>query len=162
VVTKATSANNGRPIREVSRTTYSRRTPQEMDELRDKAREELLASGKDPSEITPAMLNKKIALPNRKGVYCTLIAMRAHGKYPLSVAPSTDCSHLCHNSRCVRPEHLVTEPRKLNHGRKNCLYKLRCTHCAKDMIVCAHTPQCLHAANWDNTSDDENSTSDEK
>jgi hypothetical protein len=43
-------------------------------------------------------------------------------------------SHLCHESRCVNPHHLVVEPLDVNKGRNGC---------AGPSGGCAHQPPCL-------------------
>ena len=34
--------------------------------------------------------------------------------------PSLDCSHLCHNARCVTVAHLSLEPHAVNNNRQHC------------------------------------------
>ena len=36
---------------------------------------------------------------------------------------SLHVSHLCHNTLCIKPEHLSLEPQYINNGRKNCLQR---------------------------------------
>ena len=40
--------------------------------------------------------------------------------------PGLDCSHLCHNTLCCYPHHLVLEPRSINNNRKYCKNEGRC------------------------------------
>jgi len=35
-------------------------------------------------------------------------------------------SHLCHERRCVRPDHLEIETMQINNERNNCVYRGRC------------------------------------
>jgi len=87
--------------------------------------------------------------------YCTHIALRAVQKFPLPWHQVTDASHLCHNPLCIRPDHLVVESRKLNHKRKNCLFKVGCQCCSTVLVVCTHNPPCLHAGEWQDEIRDE-------
>lgn len=43
--------------------------------------------------------------------------------YPKNI----DISHLCHNSTCIRPEHLSAEPHHVNNNRRSCVEKNWCT-----------------------------------
>ena len=37
-----------------------------------------------------------------------------------------DCSHLCHNSLCVKFDHISLEPHRINNNRKHCLNSNTC------------------------------------
>ena len=37
-----------------------------------------------------------------------------------------DCSHLCHNTLCCNPDHLVLEPRSVNNNRNHCKNEMHC------------------------------------
>lgn len=39
----------------------------------------------------------------------------------------TNCSHLCHNSRCCKADHISLEPVLINNQRKNCLSEGKCS-----------------------------------
>lgn len=54
-------------------------------------------------------------------------------------------SHLCHNSRCIDPTHLVWEPDWYNRSRDNCLREVECPKCSCRFPVCSHEPPCLKA-----------------
>jgi hypothetical protein len=123
-VTLATG-DTGRPTKEVCR-KKTRRTKEE------------LAAGvpmKSEARVRP---------------YCTHIALRAVQKFPLPRLGVTDASHLCHNPLCVRPEHLIVEPRVMNHKRKNCLHKIQTPCCGQTVLVCKHDPPCIHDGLWSN------------
>lgn len=38
-----------------------------------------------------------------------------------------DCSHLCHNCRCINPQHISLEPHYINNHRLKCKNLGRCT-----------------------------------
>ena len=57
----------------------------------------------------------------------------AHPK--LSLSPKMHVSHLCHNKRCIKPEHLVYETAKDNCGRRPCARAGQC--------LGGHAPACL-------------------
>jgi hypothetical protein len=65
-----------------------------------------------------------------------------------------DVSHLCHNSHCCNPEHLLIEPHFINMSRINCLGVLcfatnQCAHIGcqdlhmHSVTLCLHTPPCI-------------------
>ena len=43
-----------------------------------------------------------------------------------SIPTSLECSHLCSNSLCIRPEHLHLESRHINASRKQCHAQWQC------------------------------------
>ena len=44
----------------------------------------------------------------------------------LSANSLFDCSHICHNSLCVSPDHLNFEPRGVNNQRQACVNAGKC------------------------------------
>ena len=46
-----------------------------------------------------------------------------------------EVSHLCHQTLCVKPDHLVLESKALNNERKHCLEQRLCTE--------NHKPVCI-------------------
>ena len=40
--------------------------------------------------------------------------------------PGLDCSHLCHNTLCCNPDHLVLELRSINNDRNHCKNEMHC------------------------------------
>jgi len=77
-------------------------------------------------------------------------------KGPWQQVRSWDVSHLCSESRCVRPDHIVVEQEMVNHSRKNCLkhgYISNKEGVVKHMWYCSHEPPCfkLHQEHptWD-------------
>lgn len=54
----------------------------------------------------------------------TLYYMCHHRVYALP--PKWDVSHLCHNGRCLRLDHLVLEPHAVNTSRQKCVNRGRC------------------------------------
>ena len=40
--------------------------------------------------------------------------------------PGLDCSHLCHNTLCCNPDHLVLELRSINNNRNHCKNGMHC------------------------------------
>lgn len=118
------AANNGRPTKEIHK-TKQRRTKIEI-------KENVPKKGRA-----------------RTRAYCTHIALRAVQNFPLPQHKVTDASHLCHNPKCVRPEHIIiVESRKSNHARKNCLHKIDCPCCEEVILVCKHQPPCIHPGSW--------------
>jgi len=79
------------------------------------------------------------------GFYLThLWSMRYHNRIPadLSHIGDPDCSHLCHNKRCVNPAHLIFEEGRNNKRRNVCPWRI------DDVLTCPyihHAPACLHA-----------------
>jgi hypothetical protein len=55
---------------------------------------------------------------------------------------SLHVSHLCHNTKCVRPDHLVLETPEVNNTRNQCT-ELRCVGCTVSLTNCVHRPACL-------------------
>ena len=55
----------------------------------------------------------------------------------LDKAHEFDASHLCHNTLCITPGHLILESRMDNLGRRACQQRGQCTGHG------AHIPQCL-------------------
>lgn len=54
-------------------------------------------------------------------------------------------SHLCDNSTCMDPEHIIVETAIQNNSRKNCGFVQRCGHdgCGKLVYCCRHEPRCI-------------------
>lgn len=46
-----------------------------------------------------------------------------------------DISHLCHNPKCINPQHLILEPHSINIDRIFCRRIKQCINC--------HLPYCL-------------------
>jgi len=53
-------------------------------------------------------------------------------------------SHLCQNSLCVRPSHLVDEDHAINMSRNKCPGNIYNPFTQKMYILCKHNPRCLH------------------
>ena len=66
---------------------------------------------------------QELTFSNGKSIYVTAHrAMYMCIKQISSIPRNYEISHLCHNSRCIRPDHLTMEPHAINMER------LRCTH----------------------------------
>ena len=66
---------------------------------------------------------QKLSFSNGKFIYVTAHrAMYMCIKQISFIPRNYEISHLCHNSRCIRPDHLNMEPHAINMER------LRCTH----------------------------------
>jgi len=53
-------------------------------------------------------------------------------------------SHLCNNSKCFNPEHIVDEPMDSNNRRKGCVGQVRCPFSGHLIVdLCTHTPPCV-------------------
>jgi hypothetical protein len=80
----------------------------------------------------------------QQGFYLLHIwSMRYHERIPadLSYVGDPDCSHLCHNKRCVNPDHLVFEEGR-NNKRRNV-----CPHIIDGILICPFIhdgPACRH------------------
>lgn len=66
------------------------------------------------------------------GLQATHVVLCSHGFYP---KPYQEASHLCHNNRCVKIEHLRWESGDDNKKRERCHKKKECT--------CRLQPGCL-------------------
>jgi len=66
-----------------------------------------------------------------------------HGVDKLPTDRIMHISHLCHNKRCINPNHLTLEKDSVNRSRNYCLYKVWCENCEEQMLVCNHVPPCL-------------------
>jgi len=81
---------------------------------------------------------------SQQGFYLLHIwSMRYHKRIPadLSHIGDPDCSHLCHNKRCVNPDHLVFEEGR-NNKRRNV-----CPHQVQGTLICPYihnAPACMH------------------
>jgi len=58
-----------------------------------------------------------------------------------------DISHLCHNSKCLNPNHMTIESKKANNLRKGCQVKFKCPCCEHEAVVCRHNPKCILSKN---------------
>ncbi len=90
--------------------------------------------------------------PSRGGligfkVYAHQLAMVAKGSgYELLPTRSgtreeqCEVSHLCHNTRCFNPQHLVVETKRLNNARNSCVghFEIRC-ECGATYNPCPHS-----------------------
>ena len=66
---------------------------------------------------------QKLTFKNGKSVFVTAHRAMYMCIKQISCLPRNfEISHLCHNSRCIRPDHLSIEPHHINMER------LRCTH----------------------------------
>ena len=45
----------------------------------------------------------------------------------LDLNSDLDCSHLCHNSLCVNPDHISLEPHHINNNRIHCKNEMKCS-----------------------------------
>jgi hypothetical protein len=53
-------------------------------------------------------------------------------------------SHNCHNTRCVKHEHLALVTQANNNERNiHCIGIIYCRHCHRKMRLCNHHPPCL-------------------
>ncbi len=54
-------------------------------------------------------------------------------------------SHLCHNTRCFNPDHLIAEISSANIGRNTCQSQtwISCPCCEHKFNPCRHSPQCI-------------------
>jgi hypothetical protein len=55
-----------------------------------------------------------------------------------------EASHWCHHPKCINPQHIFVETRKLNRDRNRCLghTKIRCK-CGEVINPCKHNPPCI-------------------
>jgi len=73
----------------------------------------------------------KVRVSNR---YLFSYQVAYFGSYPeVHLTNGYEISHLCHERRCVNPEHLTYEPKLANQQRQECL----------KFSMCPHTPRCL-------------------
>jgi hypothetical protein len=63
----------------------------------------------------------------------THIALAINGQYPTH--PLDECSHRCHNKKCINPSHLVWEPKWRNNKRKLCEKRKLC--------ICGSADSCI-------------------
>jgi hypothetical protein len=52
-------------------------------------------------------------------------------------------SHLCHNKRCIRAEHIIIESIGQNGRRNGCLAFVACSDCTIRVNACGHEPHCI-------------------
>ena len=85
---------------------------------------------------------KNVILHNTDGVVVVASEMTAHraslGCHEKSRAileSSDEASHLCHNTKCVNPKHLIMEKPKFNAKRKNCVKENAC--------ICRQPVKCI-------------------
>jgi hypothetical protein len=54
-------------------------------------------------------------------------------------------SHLCSNTKCRNPHHIISEPSIVNQSRKNCPVWVACAHkdCRLPYLICCHKPYCV-------------------
>lgn len=45
----------------------------------------------------------------------------------LNLTAEYDCSHLCHNSLCINPDHISLEPHHINNNRIHCRNEMNCS-----------------------------------
>eukprot|EP00048_Salpingoeca_helianthica_P011409 m.164542 g.164542 ORF g.164542 m.164542 type:complete len:159 (+) comp15224_c0_seq1:725-1201(+) len=51
-------------------------------------------------------------------------------------------SHLCHNKRCIRPEHIICESIGRNGSRNRCMAFVDLPD-GQRIVACGHVPRCL-------------------
>jgi len=76
-----------------------------------------------------------------------LLAFLRYRRLPIRDG-TLEVSHLCGNTVCTRPGHVVWEPAEVNQVRKNCLVWVACPHhsCPQEyIVVCPHKPMCIKA-----------------
>jgi hypothetical protein len=82
----------------------------------------------------------------RKEYYIHHLVLRGKGA---AIDAALQVSHLCHNKRCINPDHIIAEPGEYNRMRQGCtqLAMLRhtCSHCgvAEWINPCPHEPACV-------------------
>lgn len=56
-----------------------------------------------------------------------------------------EASHLCHNPKCVKLEHLLWESHEDNMARNMCIAtrEIACPHCQHVFSACKHEPRCV-------------------
>lgn len=60
-----------------------------------------------------------------------------------------DVSHLCNQTRCMNPDHVIIESRADNNSRKGCTAWIQCGPRCRDcdgqrlLLLCTHTPRCV-------------------
>jgi len=54
-----------------------------------------------------------------------------------------EASHICHSSNCLRPSHIVMEPRSVNEERNHCSGEIECPRCTIILDACTHVPHCI-------------------
>ena len=54
-------------------------------------------------------------------------------------------SYLCHNKRCINPDHLMIETITMNQKRNACngQKSMHCNHCNHKVSRCTHHPPCI-------------------
>ena len=77
-----------------------------------------------------------MAFPNEESrlIYTHKLSYLLHNKIR-DVPQGTEVSHLCHEPRCIRGDHLVAEPHEVNLERITCKKQNRCTY--------NHYPFCI-------------------
>jgi hypothetical protein len=71
-----------------------------------------------------------------------VVAFLAHTGH----APVYSCSHLCDNTKCFNPDHLVDESLEDNNGRKGCWGDVYCPEHGHVIVsFCTHIPKCIRA-----------------
>ena len=81
----------------------------------------------------------EIPFNRAKMLYLSHVSLSRSGIFPNST--NDDASHLCGNTRCVKPEHLVWEPHSINVSRTNCVGDIACD-CGIHSF-CNHDPKCI-------------------
>lgn len=82
---------------------------------------------------------------SRTEFYIHHLVVRASGEL---INRALEVSHLCHNKRCINPEHLIQETQEYNRSRQPCaimkVYNFTCT-CGEQQSIwpCPHDPQCI-------------------
>lgn len=68
------------------------------------------------------------------------VVLACEGRF--AAYPREECSHLCHNARCIRGDHLHWESRQKNEARKNCVGTFRAPT-QEEYTLCKHEPRCV-------------------
>lgn len=128
-------------------------TQLDAEELWLRVKREKRIVGKAGCWVHPNKPNNKgyvqVAKDISKKVYTHHLAVRmVFGSDEVPTDRNQNVSHLCGNSSCCNPEHLVVESAEANHARKNCCVvrsvtcPCGCQH-TFDVSVCEHTPPCI-------------------
>lgn len=105
-------------------------------------------SGPKKSTTKYPTIHRKCEDKRRRSFYSHHISMlhkhQDEGNPNLWDSKTLHVSHLCHQTLCIKKDHLMLMTQNDNNSRNiSCIGKVICIKCSVQIQICQHTPKCV-------------------